>query len=95
MSENPNRIELQLPIVLEPVTGCEVLQVSGATVQEALEDAFRQIPVLRHHLMGEDGQLRPHILCILNGSNLPRSKILQTVVSDGDGLFIQQAISGG
>ncbi|MEM7264103.1 MAG: MoaD/ThiS family protein [Planctomycetota bacterium] len=90
----PARAELILPIVLEPVTGRERLEVRGRNVAEALESAFEQVPLLRHHLT-EEGKLRAHVLCLHNGSNLDRDQLKKVAISDGDELVIHQAISGG
>ena len=95
MTERAPTVDLQLPLVLEPVVGRGRLQVRGHHIAEALEAAFAEAPVLRHHLTVESGELRPHILCILNGVNVNREKIHSTTLSEGDEILIHQAISGG
>ena len=45
--------------------------------------------------MLESGELRPHVLCILNGESVQRDQVAATTLSDGDEIWIQQAISGG
>ncbi|MBZ0267835.1 MoaD/ThiS family protein [bacterium] len=87
-------VSLELPSTLGPVAGWRRLEVTGRTIGEALEVAFEKTPVLRHHLI-DAGQLRPHILCILNDAVLPRGKQLAAPVNDGDEILIHQAISGG
>lgn len=95
MAKPTPAVDLQLPTLLEPVVGRDRLQVRGNDIGEALEAAFAAVPVLRHHLTVESGELRPHILCILNGVNLSRDRIHGTALSDGDEILIHQAISGG
>jgi sulfur carrier protein ThiS len=86
---------LRLPAVLKLVIGRDRLHVRGTTLPEAIEDAFEQVPLLRHHLTLKSGGLRPHILCLLNGESVPRDQIEATALSEGDEILIHQAISGG
>ncbi len=95
MSPRAPTVDLQLPLVLEPVLGRDRLRVRGHDIAEVLEAAFAQAPVLRHHLTVESGELRPHILCLLNGVNVSRDQIHNTTLSEGDEILIHQAISGG
>lgn len=85
------RATLVLPRVLQESIGTTRLQVQGRTLGDALEDAYRQIPALRHHLCQEDGEFRAHVLCFLEGDRKP----LDSKLSDGDEISIFQAISGG
>ena len=89
------KVQLHLPLLLEPVVGLEAMQVRGHSLLEALEDAFEQIPVLKHHLALDSGQLRPHVLCLHNGVNIARDKLPTTKLKSGDDIHIHQAISGG
>jgi len=82
---------LILPRILQESVGSTKLQVEGRTVSEALEDAYRRLPALRHHLCDVDGNLRPHILCFHEGEKRP----LTTKLKDNDEISILQAISGG
>ena len=87
-------VSLELPSTLGPVAGWRRLEVPGRTIGEELEAAFEKTPELRHHLI-DAGELRPHVLCILNDAVIPRGKQLVTSVRDGDAILIHQAISGG
>ena len=82
---------LNLPRVLEESIGTTRIDVRGATVKEALEDAFDRYPALRHHLIDEKGRLRAHILCFVG----PDLKAMSTPLKEGDQIRIFQAISGG
>ena len=86
---------IELPTLLRPVAGWTRIDVSGATVAEALEVAFERSPALRHHLVAPDGALRPHILCIVNDAVMPRGEAMSTALDEGDEILIHQAISGG
>ncbi len=89
------RISVELPSILRTVAGWTRREFPGGTIREVLEGAFAATPALRHHLTQESGELRPHILCILNDATLPRGEALGTPVRAGDAILIHQAISGG
>ena len=89
------KVTLQLPVVLKPVAGRERMEVQGHHIAEALEAAFTEIPLLRHHIALDSGELRPHVLVILNGTAVDRASIDQIPLASGDEILIHQAISGG
>jgi sulfur carrier protein ThiS len=89
------KVRLELPSVLGAVTGWRRLEVEAGTINDVLEAAFERTPVLRHHLTQASGELRPHVLCVLNDVTIPRERIRGTALSDGDVVMIHQAISGG
>ena len=82
---------LVLPRILQESVGTTTLQVEGRTLRDALEDAYRRLPALRHHLCEESGRFRAHILCFLRNEQKPLSSTLE----EGDEISIYQAISGG
>jgi molybdopterin converting factor small subunit len=85
------RATLILPRILQESVGTVKLQVEGRTVADALEDAYRRLPALRHHLCEDSGRFRAHILCFLEDEQSP----LNSQIKDGDKISIFQAISGG
>ena len=95
MPAAPPTVHFLLPAVLKAVIGCDRFHVRATNVGEALEAAFAEFPTLRHHLTLESGELRPHVLCVLNGECLARSDLKTTELSEGDEILIHQAISGG
>ena len=86
---------LRLPSVLKVAVGTDRIRVSGATLAEAFEAAFETHPNLRYHLTQESGELRPHVLCLVNGEHVPRGEIAAMTLHDGDEILIHQAITGG
>jgi molybdopterin converting factor small subunit len=82
---------LILPRLLQESVGTNRLKVEGRTLRDALEDAYRRLPALRHHLCQDDGEFRAHVLCFLKDEQRP----LDSPVNDGDEITIFQAISGG
>ena len=95
MAREVPSVVLELPAVLRPVVGRDRLEVSAPDVAAALERAFEQVPVLRHHLMLDADELRPHVLCLVNGDRLPRNGLAAATLHEGDRIQIHQAISGG
>ena len=85
------QVTLVLPRILQEAVGTTRLQVEGRTLRDALEDAYRRLPALRHHLCEESGRFRAHILCFLGGERKPLGSELEA----GDEISIFQAISGG
>ena len=88
-------VELRLPSVLKVAVGTDRVKVRGGSLPEALEAAFVELPLLRHHLTLDSGELRPHVLCIVNGESVLREDIPGTTLQAGDEILIHQAISGG
>ena len=88
-------ITIRLPSVLKTAVGTDRVKVEGTTLYGALEAAFEQYPRMRAHLMQESGELRPHVLCLVNGTNVLREELATAAVNDGDEILIHQAISGG
>jgi sulfur carrier protein ThiS len=89
------KVVFRLPSVLRVMVGTDRVAVEAETLPKALEAAFEALPLLRYHLSRDSGELRPHILCILNGEAVPREKVATTRLASGDEIAIHQAISGG
>ncbi len=88
-------VTLVLPSVLRDAVGTIEIKLRAATLAEAMEEAYRQLPVLRHHLCDERGRFRGHVLCFVNDLNTRGMKSLDVPLSNGDRISILQAVSGG
>lgn len=88
-------VELQLPTVLQMAVGKGRIAARGHTIPEALRSAFGELPQLEQHLVLASGELRPHILCVVNGDSVLRDEVAGFALSEGDEILIHQAISGG
>ena len=88
-------VEVRLPTVLQIAAGKKSIAARGRTIADALRSAFEQVPQLERHLLLSSGELRPHILCVVNGTCLLRDEVGDFALSDGDEILIHQAISGG
>lgn len=91
----PPTVAIILPAMLRESIGTTRLRVQGATIEEALEEAYRRIPVLRHHLCDDSGGFRVHVLCFHNGKSTRELGRIDVPVADGDEISIVQAITGG
>lgn len=85
---------MRLPGVLRAAVGdVREVTVEGETVREAVEDLCRQHPTVRVRILDEDGRLRPHVLCVVNGVTTRLEDPMS--LTDGDDLTIMPAVSGG
>jgi molybdopterin synthase sulfur carrier subunit len=89
------RVTLELPSLLRNVLGTASLSLEGSTLDEALEDAYAQLPGLRIHLCDESGRFRRHVLCFLNDVNTRWLDGDNPRLNEGDCITILQAVSGG
>lgn len=89
------RVTLELPSLLRDVLAEGSIAVEGATLEEALEDAYRKLPTLRVHLCDESGGFRQHVLCFVNDVNSRWLDEAGRRLDDGDCITILQAVSGG
>ncbi len=85
------RIKLNLPLQ-RLSNNREIIDVSGSTVKECLEDLMRQIPGSRSELFQEDGSFS--LLVLLNNEPLPEQN-LEFSVQDKDELWLLSIVSGG
>ena len=88
-------VTVRLPSVLQVAVGSSEVRVAGRTVGEALDAACAALPNLRQHILLANGDLRPHVLCLLNGESLLRREFAAQPIERGDEILIHQAISGG
>jgi sulfur-carrier protein len=88
-------VTLELPSLLRNVLDERSLSIEGDTLDEALEDAYAQLPGLRVHLVDESGRFRKHVLCFVNDVNTRWLDGDELRLHDGDCITILQAVSGG
>jgi molybdopterin converting factor small subunit len=88
-------VDVHLPGMLVAVAGRRVLRVRAATLAEAIEALFREVPALRFHLCEDDGAFRHHVLCYLNDTSTREMKELGAELKEGDRVTFVQALSGG
>lgn len=83
---------IRLPRLLDEATRGGLRQdLAPGSLAIALGGLFASEPALRHHLLDEDGAIRPHVLIFVDG----RRADLTTAVADGSEVIVLQAVSGG
>ena len=68
---------------------------AGATVRDVLAAAFADEPRLRGYVLDDQDRLRQHVAVFVNGSPIHDRVRLSDPVTDGDELYVFQALSGG
>jgi len=73
----------------------EPVEVQGATLRQALEDLFRQIPQLRTYVLDDQGRLRQHVCAFVDDERIDFSGTLDCAVRPESEIYVMQALSGG
>ena len=88
--------KIHIPTPLRQYVGKQpAVDVSGATVGEALSGLVSQHPDLRRHLYNDDGKLRAFVNVYLNDEDVRYLQKDATSVKDGDNISIVPSIAGG
>ena len=88
--------KIHIPTPLRQYVGRQsTVDVSGATVAEAMSALVTQHPELRRHLYTEDGKLRAFVNLDLNDEDIRYLQKEQTAVKEGDSISIVPSIAGG
>ena len=74
---------------------CPSMEVSAATVAEALEEVFREHPRLRGYVLDDQGEVRKHVAVFVNGGLIADRRRLSDAAPSGGEIFVMQALSGG
>jgi sulfur-carrier protein len=87
---------VRIPPVLRAQAGNQKqVEVSGATVGEALTSLIGQFPSLRDQLFTEDGSLNRFVNVYVNGRDVRYEQELATPVAEGDTVILLPAMAGG
>lgn len=88
-------VKVQIPTPMrEQAGGKAEVEVTGATVQAALDDLIRQHPGLAAKLF-DNGKLRPYVNIFVNDEDIRYLDEMQTPVSDGVIVALIPAVAGG
>ena len=89
-------ISLRMPPVLRPQVGGErQVEVSGATLREALEDLFTQFPAVRDQIVDAEGQINRFVNVYVSNEDVRLGQGLETPVPDGSTVIVLPAMAGG
>ncbi len=70
-------------------------EVAGTTVGEALGAAFAARPALKGYVLDDQGGLRRHVACYVNGRPVRDRIRLSDPVATSDRIYVFQALTGG
>lgn len=86
-------VRVDFPHHLKPVLGERLYrEVVGGTLGEIIAEFLREVPALKVHLFEADGQLRPHVLCFVDGVS---TRLEQPELPVREKIRFVPAISGG
>ena len=87
---------VRIPPVLRQQAGNQKkVEVTGATVGEALESLLGQYPGLREQVFTEDGSLNRFVNVYVNGRDVRYEQELATPVAESDEVILLPAMAGG
>ena len=87
---------VRIPPVLRQQAGNQKkVEVTGATVGEALESLLGQYPGLREQVFTEDGSLNRFVNVYVNGRDVRYEQELATPVGESDEVILLPAMAGG
>jgi len=88
-----SRVVVRVAALLHSYTrGASVVQATGETLGEVLDDLERRFPGIRFRVVDEQDRLRPHVRFFVNGAD---ARDVALSLSDGDEVYIVGALSGG
>ena len=89
-------ITVLVPTPLRRFTeGQAKVDVTGATVADALDDLNQRFPGIGERLLDDDGQIRRFVNIFVNGQNVRDAEGPQTSLKSGDEVGIIPAMAGG
>ena len=71
------------------------MNISGATVRQALDNAFREQHKLRTYVLDDQGRLRKHVVIFVDGQLIQDRGGLSDSLEESSELLVMQALSGG
>ena len=87
---------VRIPPVLRAAAGNQKqVEVTGATVGEALDALIGQFPSLRDQLLTGEGTLNRFVNVYVNGRDVRYEQELATSVSETDTIVLLPAMAGG
>lgn len=89
-------MKILIPTPLRPyAAGQSAVEISAATVGEAVQGLLSSHPELRKHLYNDQGKLRAFVNLYLNEDDVRYLQHEQTPVAETDTLSIVPSIAGG
>ncbi len=73
----------------------EPVEVTGSTLQAALDALFEQIPPLRGYVLDDQGRLRQHVCLFVDDERIDFTGSLDCAIGPDSEIYVMQALSGG
>jgi molybdopterin synthase sulfur carrier subunit len=87
---------VRIPPVLRAQAGNQKkVEVTGATVGEALDSLIEQFPSLKEQILTDDGTLNRFVNVYVNGRDVRYEQELATPVEGNDEVILLPAMAGG
>ena len=88
--------KIHIPTPLRQYVGKQAsVEVTGATVGDAMTSLVAQHPDLRKHLYTEEGKLRAFVNLYVNDEDIRYLQKEATALNEGDSISIVPSIAGG
>jgi len=88
--------QIQIPSPLRPYAGRQAtVNISAASVGQALKTLVEQHPDLKRHLYTDEGKLRSFVNVYVNDEDMRYLEKEATALKDGDTISIVPSIAGG
>ena len=88
--------KVRIPTPLRKLTNNEeVVEVRGATIDEAISELQSRYPGIKERLLDETGNVRRFVNVYVNEEDIRFLQNQQTPLKDGDEISIIPAIAGG
>lgn len=89
-------VQVKIPTVLRKHTkGEAIVEASGASIRELIEEISGRYPEFREKVVGSDGELHRFINVYANDEDVRYLDGMDTKVGDGDTVAILPAVAGG
>ncbi|MGE3175203.1 MAG: MoaD/ThiS family protein [Planctomycetota bacterium] len=88
-------VRVVFPRVLERHVACPPVDVAAATVRQALDAAFAQLPQVRGYVLDDQGALRHHMMVFVDDAPVRDRAGLSDRVRPETTVHVFQALSGG
>ena len=89
-------VALKVPTILRAkVGGSPIVEATGSTIREVLDDVEGRYPGFRASIVTEDGGLHRFVNVYVNDEDVRYLGSLDTEVNEGDTVSILPAIAGG
>ncbi len=87
---------IRIPSPLRRYTNSQSkVQVSGASIQELLDNLDAEYPGVKSRLFDDTGQIKRYVNVFINGNEIRTLQGAETPVADNDEISIIPAMAGG